>query len=97
MNKDHDVEIVEINGKCEFRGSINKDTGEVQSIERTILSRDDEIKKLKEALRFYAEGWHYRIRENGDMTLETGEMARKALGLPDLQDEDGIVAKELIL
>jgi hypothetical protein len=47
----------------------------------------NEIERLTEVLKFYAEGWHYRASADGDMELENGRKARDALGLPSLEDD----------
>jgi hypothetical protein len=37
------------------------------------------LNTYRNALIFYAEGWHYRMLEDGDVEIETGEYAAKGL------------------
>ena len=46
-----------------------------------------EVKRLREGLEFYANGWHYKKTESGDVEIDTGEHARKYLSTEDLAIE----------
>ena len=55
----------------------------------TELTSEEKIKVMVDALTFYAEGWHYRMRLDGDMELENGDKADEALvacGYPSTRD-----------
>ena len=47
-----------------------------------------EVERLREALMFYAEGFHYKIDDDGDVDIEVGDTARAALGLSEFPSQE---------